>query len=138
MAAIDRARRWRKVLGGGMRQAGLMAAAGLYALQNNVARLAEDHDNARALAEALVGIDGVKVDPAAVQTNMVFMAVAPDVAAPLRDHLARRGMIIPASPAIRLVTHLDVDRDDLMAFAQSVRDFFRQTRDSAARTPAHA
>lgn len=135
---IDRARRWRKVLGGGMRQAGLMAAAGLYALQNNVARLAEDHDNARALAEALNGIEGLKVDPALVQTNMVFMAVAPDLAVPLRDHLARRGMIISASPTIRLVTHLDVNRDDLMAFAQAVREFFREARGASVRTAAHA
>jgi threonine aldolase len=135
---IDRARRWRKVLGGGMRQAGLMAAAGLYALQNNIARLAEDHDNARALAESLAGIEGLKVDPALVQTNMVFMAVAPDLAVPLRDHLARRGMIISASPTIRLVTHLDVDRDDLMAFAQAVREFFRERRGASVRSAAHA
>ncbi len=137
-AAIDRARRWRKVLGGGMRQAGLMAAAGLYALQNNVARLADDHANARALADALIGVDGVKIDPGLVQTNMVFMSVAPDLAAPLRDHLAKRGMIISAAPTIRLVTHLDVNRDDIVAFAQAVRDFFHEARGSSVRAAAHA
>lgn len=137
-ALVDRARRWRKVLGGGMRQAGLMAAAGLYALQHNVARLAEDHDNARALADALGGIDGLNVDPALVQTNMVFMSIAPELAAPLRDHLARRGMLVSASPTIRLVTHLDVNRDDLMAFAQAVREFCREARGASTRTAAHA
>jgi threonine aldolase len=133
---IDRARRWRKVLGGGMRQAGLMAAAGLYALEHNIERLAEDHANARALAEALGGIDGVKIDPALVQTNMVFMSVAPDRVAPLREHLARRGMLISSSPTVRLVTHLDIDRDDVNAFAQAVREFFSESR--ATRSPAHA
>jgi threonine aldolase len=133
---IDRARRWRKVLGGGMRQAGLMAAAGLYALEHNIERLAEDHANARALAEALGGIDGVKIDPALVQTNMVFMSVAPDRVAPLREHLARRGMLISSSPTVRLVTHLDIDRDDVNAFAQAVREFFSES--CATRAPAHA
>jgi threonine aldolase len=133
---VDRARRWRKVLGGGMRQAGLMAAAGLYALDHNIERLAEDHANARTLAEALGGIDGVKIDPALVQTNMVFMSIAPDRVGPLREHLARRGMLISASPTVRLVTHLDVGRDDVTAFAQAVREFFSESR--ATRAPAHA
>lgn len=135
---VDRARRWRKVLGGGMRQAGLMAAAGLYALDNNIARLADDHANARALADALNGIDGVKIDPALVQTNMVFMAIAPDLAGPLHEHLARRGMLISAAPTIRLVTHLDVNRADVMAFAQAVRDFFRESREASSRATAVA
>src|SRR5262245_49218521 len=74
-AHIAKARRWRKVLGGGMRQAGVLAAGGIHALQNNVERLAEDHDNARLLAQLLAQIDGVTVDPAAVQTNMVFVSV---------------------------------------------------------------
>ena len=135
---VDRARRWRKVLGGGMRQAGLMAAAGLYALDHNIARLADDHANARALADALAGVDGVKIDPALVQTNMVFMAVAPHLAGPLREHLARHGMIISAAPTIRLVTHLDVNRADVMAFAQAVRDFFRESREASSRATALA
>lgn len=133
---VDRARRWRKVLGGGMRQAGLTAAAGLYALDHNIERLAEDHANARALAEALGSIDGVKIDPALVQTNMVFMSVAPDRVGSLREHLARRGMLISASPTVRLVTHLDVSRDDVTAFAQAVREFFSESR--TTRAPAHA
>lgn len=135
---VDRARRWRKVLGGGMRQAGLMAAAGLYALDHNITRLADDHANARALADALVGIDGVKIDPALVQTNMVFMALAPELAVPLREHLARRGMLISAAPTIRLVTHLDVNRADVTAFAQAVRDFFRESREASSRAAVHA
>ena len=135
---IDRARRWRKVLGGGMRQAGLMAAAGIYALQNNVERLAADHENARLLAEALAEIPGVVVDSDAVQTNMVFMSVPEECAAPLRDHLARLGMIVPAGPTLRLVTHLDVDREDVLRFAGAVREFFEDVMEAPARSAAHA
>jgi threonine aldolase len=137
-ALVDRARRWRKVLGGGMRQAGLMAAAGIHALEHNVERLADDHANARALALALQGIPGVQVDPEAVQTNMVFMHVRPELAVPLRDWLAARGMRINAGAVVRLVTHLDVDDRDMAAFADAVRGFFEQASLAAGRATAHA
>lgn len=135
---IERARRWRKVLGGGMRQAGLMAAAGLYALEHNVDRLADDHANARYLVERLAAIDGVKTDPALVQTNMVFIQVAPDAAGPLREFLAQRGIIISGGASIRLVTHLDVGREHLAAFADAVAEFFRDIREPATQAATMA
>lgn len=132
-ALIDKARRWRKVLGGGMRQAGVMAAAGLYALDHHVARLAEDHDNARVLAQRLSGVPGVRVDPALVQTNMVFMHVAPEIAPALKAWLEGRGMMLSLGPVIRLVTHLDVSRDDVIAFSDAVAEFVRQNAQAAQR-----
>jgi threonine aldolase len=122
---IARARRWRKVLGGGMRQAGLMAAAGLHALDHHVERLAEDHDNAALLAQRLAQVPGVGVDPAAVQTNMVFMTVPGVWGAPFKAFLAERGMLISLGPVTRLVTHLDVSREDMHAFADAVAEYAR-------------
>jgi threonine aldolase len=119
---IGRARRWRKVVGGGMRQAGLLAAAGIHALEHNVHRLAKDHENAKALAAGLSGIDGIKVAPA--QTNMVYMAVEPQRSVRLRDFLKERGILISGQGNIRLVTHLDVDRQDVDRFVGAVREFF--------------
>jgi len=94
---IARAMRARKILGGVMRQAGILAAAGLYALQHNVERLAEDHANAERLAR------GVGAEPP--QSNMVFVQSAPG----LVEHLAERGVIALPAARLRLVTHLDVD-----------------------------
>jgi threonine aldolase len=121
-ALIGRARRWRKVVGGGMRQAGLLAAAGIYALENNVERLAQDHENARALAAGLAGIDGVKVNPA--QTNMVYMNVEPQRSVRMREFLKERGILVSGQGSIRLVTHLDVDRQDVDRFVGAVKDYF--------------
>jgi threonine aldolase len=103
---IDRARRIRKMLGGTMRQVGILAAAGLHALENNVDRLAEDHANAERLAKGLVAL-GLKVDP--VQTNMVFATVPKESAAALKQHLDSNGIITLGGAKMRLVTHLDVD-----------------------------
>jgi threonine aldolase len=104
---IERARRIRKMLGGTMRQVGILAAAGLYALEHNVDRLAEDHANAQALAKGLAGL-GLEVDP--VQTNMVFAAIPKDSVAGLKEHLEANGVVALVSPRLRLVTHHDVDR----------------------------
>jgi threonine aldolase len=104
---IDRARRVRKLLGGGMRQAGVLAAAGLYALEHNVERLAEDHANAAALGTGLEAL-GLAVEP--VQTNMVFVSVPEDRLDALGQHLAANGVKARVSQRMRLVTHLDVDR----------------------------
>jgi threonine aldolase len=131
---IAKARRWRKVLGGGMRQAGVLAAAGIYSLQNNVARLEEDHENAHALAQALGGIDAVKVEYGASQTNMVYMGVEPTLAEPLRQFLKQRGILIGVGHTVRLVTHLDLDRQDVRTTADAVKDFFARGR--AARPAA--
>jgi threonine aldolase len=119
---IARARRWRKMVGGGMRQAGMLAAAGIHALERNVERLAQDHENARALAEGLSRIDAVQVAPA--QTNMVYMTVEPQRAVRLREFLKERGILIGTSGNIRLVTHLDVDRADIDRFVGAVKEFF--------------
>lgn len=108
---IGRARRVRKMLGGGLRQAGVLAAAALHALDHHVNRLAEDHANARRLSEGLQGLPGVTVEPA--HTNMVFLDVererAADVVAQLRQH----GLLCTGLYRLRLVTHLDVGRDDI-------------------------
>ena len=131
---IAKARRWRKVLGGGMRQAGVLAAAGLYALQHNVQRLREDHENARTLALGLSGIAGLKVDYGAAQTNMVFVTLEPTLVEPLRQYLRQRDMLIGTAHPLRLVTHLDVTRSDIDAFVDAVHGFFRQA--STARPAA--
>jgi threonine aldolase len=94
---IGRAKRARKILGGAMRQAGILAAAGLYALEHNVERLAEDHANAERLAKG--------IGAAAPQTNMVFFDSKPG----LVEHLAKQGIVVLPAPRLRLVTHLDVD-----------------------------
>lgn len=106
---IKRATRWRKMTGGGMRQAGILAAAGLYALQNNVQRLKQDHDNAAWMADRLqaIGADVMRHD-----TNMLFVRVGERHAA-LGDFLRSRGVLINASSVVRLVTHLDVSREQL-------------------------
>jgi threonine aldolase len=135
-ALLARARRWRKVLGGGMRQAGVMAAAGLYALDHHVERLAEDHENARVLAQRLAEIPGVRVDLDLVQTNMVFMHVAPELAPALKAWLQERGMMLSLGPVIRLVTHLDVSRGDVLAFADAVAQFIVQAAPAARREGA--
>jgi threonine aldolase len=122
---IARARRWRKVLGGGMRQAGVLAAAGLYALEHHVERLAEDHDNARALALGLSRLPGLKVDPGAVQTNMVFVSVPPERADALRVFLRARNILLATGSDIRLVTHLDIDAADVGAVVDAVAEFLR-------------
>jgi threonine aldolase len=107
---VDRARRIRKMLGGTMRQVGVLAAAGLYALEHNVERLAEDHANATLLARGLAEA-GLKVDP--VQTNMVFAALPAESVAPLARHLETQGVKALVSPRLRLVTHLDVGRAEI-------------------------
>lgn len=123
-ALITKARRWRKVVGGGMRQAGILAAAGIVALQNQVARLEEDHANAQLLAEGLAGVDELEVDLAAVQTNMVFVKLEPARSAALTDHLKNRGILVSRGEVMRLVTHLDTTAEDIKTVTATVRDFF--------------
>jgi threonine aldolase len=107
---IAEAWRYKHMFGGAMRQAGIVAAAGLYALDHHVDRLAEDHENARVLAEGLAELPGVVLDPATVDTNIVIFEV-PDGAA-FRAGLADRGVEMSAlgERRVRAVTHLDVDR----------------------------
>lgn len=108
---ISEARRWRKVAGGGMRQAGLLAAAGLYALTHNVARLQEDHRRALALKQGLTSL-GYEVEP--VQTNMVYVNCSAIALGVLAENLSTLGIKVNLSSRLRLVTHLDVDDDDVV------------------------
>jgi threonine aldolase len=108
---IGRAKRWRKMAGGAMRQSGVLAAAALHALDHHVARLAEDHANAKRLAEGLQGLPGVTI--AAPQTNIVFVDLAPDKPADIVARLAARGVLATGLYRLRLVTHLDVSREDI-------------------------
>ncbi|HET9835416.1 MAG TPA: low-specificity L-threonine aldolase [Rhodanobacteraceae bacterium] len=121
---ITRARRWRKVVGGGMRQAGILAAAGIIALKQHVERLAEDHANAQRLAKGLAGIPVLGVDPASVQTNMVFCTVADADMHPLQQHLKAKGIVIGSGHPLRLVTHLDVSARDVDKVVAAFGDYF--------------
>jgi threonine aldolase len=108
---IARAHRVRKMLGGGMRQAGVLAAAALHALDHHIDRLAEDHANARRLAEGLQGLPGVQCEMP--QTNIVFVDVAPERAHGVVDRARAQGVLCTGLYRLRLVTHLDVSRADV-------------------------
>ena len=122
---MDRARLFRKALGGGMRQAGILAAAGLMALEQGPRRLYEDHANARLLAEALSHIDGAEIDLDAVETNIVIFKLAGGhSAAELSSRLKARGILMNTvgPDAMRIVTHLDVSRADCIAAAEALTE----------------
>ena len=114
---IKEAHRWRKMVGGGMRQAGILAAAGLLALDTMVDRLAEDHQNARRLAQGLANIDGITVDADSIQTNIVIfdvdekVAKAPDFIKAMAD----AGVMItyPGEQSVRMVTHRHISGEDV-------------------------
>lgn len=112
---IDRARRFRKQFGGGMRQAGVIAAGALYALENHRDRLAEDHANAAALARGLAELPGIRVDVAGVRTNILIFDVTKMPAAEFGNRLQQNGVLVSARGAseIRAVTHLDVSHDQI-------------------------
>jgi len=120
---MDRARLFRKALGGGMRQVGILAAAGLIALEQGPGRLHEDHANARLLAEALFNMEGVTIDLDAVETNIViFRLTEGRKAADLTARLKARGILMSAvgPDAVRMVTHLDVDRAACLAATEAL------------------
>jgi threonine aldolase len=113
-AAIDVARRWRKAIGGGWREAGVLAAAGLWALDHMVDRLAEDHANARTLAEGLAELPGVEIDLPRVQTNIVRFALTEMTAAEFVAACRERGVLGGGSGrAVRFVTHFGVEAADV-------------------------
>ncbi len=135
-ALIDEARKWRKMLGGGLRQAGVVAAAGLYALEHNIDRLTDDHANAARLADGLDSLEGVKIESCA--TNMVFIRLdetaagvhTADDPAGLGAELARWGITTSwYGPSARLVTHLDVTASDV----ETVIDAFAELLGRAGR-----
>jgi len=117
---IEQAWRYKQMFGGAMRQAGVIAAGALWALQNNVERLAEDHENARLLADGLAEIDGVKIDPACVETNIVIFEVPH--ASFLVEQLDREGIEVRHnSSRVRAVTHLDVNREEVERALEAIR-----------------
>ncbi len=122
---IHEARRWRKMLGGGMRQAGIIAAAGIYALQHNIDRLEEDHANAALLAELLGKFDALHIDHGWVQTNMVFMTPPKGTSEALTDHLKQQGILVDPGNTMRMVTHMQVSRDDIETVVKAIVAFYQ-------------
>ncbi|MDR5756866.1 low-specificity L-threonine aldolase [Caballeronia sp. LZ035] len=121
-ALLEVAGRWRKVLGGGMRQAGLLAAACLHALDHHVEGLARDHENAERLAAGLAQIEPIKVLSQA--TNMVFAQIPEAHCASLEAYLKERGILMQMLYASRFVTHRDVSREDIDTVIQAVKGYF--------------
>jgi len=124
MEIIEKSLRWRKMLGGGMRQAGVLAAAGILSLTEQVQHLQADHENAQRLAQAIVDIPGLEVDQAAVQTNMVFARVVEGSRPALVKKMADEGVLVSGGgDGLRLVTHFDFRREQIelvaAAFARS-------------------
>jgi len=134
---IKQARRWRKMVGGGMRQAGILAEAARYALLNNVERLREDHDNAQWLANALNAI-GVEVMAPGAQTNMLFLKVPAHEAAQLGGWMKERGVLMSAGPVTRIVTHLDVSRSDLEKLVSLWKEFKQSINTQSSTTATKA
>lgn len=120
---INQARRWRKMLGGGMRQAGILAAACIYALDNNIDRLAQDHDNAQFFAQGLTEIDQLDVVYDSAQTNMVFVTLKEDCM-DLVNFMRDKGIIIPQGKDLRLVTHLDISRNNIETAIKAFKSYF--------------
>ena len=122
---IKTGRRWRKMLGGGMRQAGIIAAAGIYALENNIQRLSEDHANAALLGKGLANIEEISVASESVQTNMVFFRPKEGTADALTGYLAERDILIEADSVIRLVTHMQISPEDVQTTVETIKSFYR-------------
>lgn len=122
---IARARRLRKMIGGGMRQAGMLAAAGAYALEHNIVRLAEDHDNATRLAEGLLAASAGELKLEMPQTNILWVEMPKGREEAFGKHLAAEGIRVSAAYGKqRWVTHLDIDRADIDFSLDAVRKFF--------------
>jgi len=129
-ASIAKARRIRKLFGGALRQAGMMAASAVYALDHHLELLQLDHDNARVFAEAIADVPGVQIQPETVATNLVFFDVDPaygpasHLTQGLLEHKVR---MLPIGPnRVRACTHLDVDRADMLQAAEAIRTVMRE------------
>ena len=122
---VERVHRFRKMFGGGMRQVGILAAAGIYALDHHIERLKEDHGNAKRLALGLSEIQGVSIEPEHVETNIVIFDIAERgmTAAQVRDEMKKKGVLIHpfGKTLIRLVTHLDVSKDNIEVALKAFR-----------------
>ena len=122
---IEEARRWRKMLGGGMRQAGILAAAALYALENNVSQLAEDHENARFLAQALQSLEPIQVHSHPAQTNMVFVTLNLPDQEELIAFMGEKGIRLSGGSPMRMVLHRDINREDLHKVVECFKDYLK-------------
>lgn len=123
---IDEARKWRKMTGGGMRQAGILAAAGIFALKNNIERLKDDHNNAQLLAEGLASIEQLDVTYQEAQTNMVFFSIATGEEEELAHFLKEQHILISPGKTTRLVTHLDISSEDVSYTLDKIFDYFKR------------
>jgi len=133
---IEKARIYRKMYGGGMRQAGVIAAAGLIALEKSPGRLHIDHENARRLAEGIAEIRGLRIDPAKVRSNIVIFECSGigKTAVELCELLYGRGILAPdtATYSVRMVTHVDVDREGIERALVALQDVAAQTQRAGA------
>ena len=127
---IEGAHKWRKMVGGGMRQAGVLAAAGLVALDNMVERLADDHSNARRLAQGLANIEGISVDPDSIKTNIVIFEIAQSVgkANDVINALSEEDVLVtyPGQQSLRMVTHRHISSSDIDEALSRVSKVVRQ------------
>jgi threonine aldolase len=121
---VGRARKARKMLGGGMRQVGVLAAPGIVALESMIERLQEDHDNARLLARGLAEVPGIEIDPETVQTNIVLFGLTEQDEIAFFAALGKAGVLcLPHGPReIRMVTHYGISRDDIEVAVETIRD----------------
>jgi threonine aldolase len=131
---IREARRWRKMVGGGWRQAGIVAAAGLVALDDGYARLAEDHESARLLAAGLAGIEAIRPHLSGPHTNMLFLSLPPDTSASFLSFLRERGILAGGMGNVRLVTHRDFLPEDVPRVVAAVEEFVRRLPPGIERT----
>ena len=122
---IKKAYRIRKLVGGGLRQSGILAAAGIYALDNHIERLSIDHSNAKNLAEILTSIPSLDLNVEEVETNMIFLRVPKGSESKLKKYLLKHNILINAdNNELRLVTHLDIDAAKIAFFCEKVKSFF--------------
>ncbi len=126
---IAKAYRYRKMFGGGMRQVGILAAAGIYALEHNIERLKEDHENAKRLAKGIEGVPGISINADEVETNLVYFTVTKKgwTARQAADALKKEGVLVsvPGTQMIRAVTHLDVSRQDIEEAIEIIQKVFQ-------------
>ena len=125
---IDKTRRVRKMLGGAMRQIGVVAAAGLYVLEHHVERIAGDHENAKRLGKAFEDIEELGFDGSEVHTNMVFVDMDEGWRDDLREHFRGNGILISSRNPVRFVTHLDIDEADIDETVARCKAFFARNR----------
>jgi len=134
---VIKARRLRKMVGGGMRQAGILAAAGLFALENNIDRLSEDHQNAAHLAQKLLELKPLQ-GKVRVHTNMVFVEVGANGASTMPTFFQSKGILILGSEVLRLVTHLDVSRQGIERVVEAFQAYYGPQNDTNAHSSARS